>query len=92
MSEDEAWVALRAAFAGNDAASAAWSQTAPDIKGKCIEYVAAAGSDEDRRSRAGEVERLAAAGPIQELGVGLPGTPDHLRHGFGGLLHPPGSG
>lgn len=91
MSEDVALAALRAAFAGNDDASAAWSQSAPDIKAKCIAYVAAAGNDEDRQSRAREVERLAASGPINEEGAGLPGAPDHLRHGFGGLLRPPGT-
>jgi hypothetical protein len=90
MPDDEVLAAFRAAFADDDAASAGWSQTAPEIKEKCVTYVAAAGTDEGRLSRAREVARLAAAGPIHEAGAGLPGVPDHLRHGFGGLMQAPG--
>ena len=90
MSDDEVLAALRAAFAEDDDASAAWSQTSPEIKARCVAYVGAASSDEDRRARALEVARLAAAGPIHEVGAGAPGAPEHLRHGFGGLLRPPG--
>jgi hypothetical protein len=90
MSDDQAWAALRDAFAGNDAASAGWSQSAPDIKTRCIAYVAKAADGDDRRSRARKVAGLAAAGPIQEEGTGLPEVPEHLRHGFGGLEYPRG--
>jgi hypothetical protein len=89
MSDDEVIAELRAAFAGNDDASAAWSETAPEIKAKCVAYVTAARTETDRRTRAREVARLAASGPIHEVGEGLPGVPDYLRHGFGGLLQPP---
>lgn len=91
MAGDEALDALRAAFAGNDDASAAWSQTPPETKAKCITYVDEAGTDQDRQSRAREVARLAARGPIHELGPGTPDVPDYLRHGFGGLLPPHGA-
>ena len=90
MSGDEVMAALRAAFAADEDASAAWSQTAPEIKAKCVAYVAAAETDKDRGSRAREVARLAASGPIHELGAGVSGVPDHLRHGFGGLEYPGG--
>jgi hypothetical protein len=86
MSDDQVRAALRDAFATDDGASAAWSQTAPEIKAKCVAYAAAADTDEDRASRARDVVRLAAAGPLHVLGAGLPGAPDYLRHGFGGGL------
>lgn len=91
MSDADAMNALREAFAGDDDASASWAETSPEIKAKCVEYVLAAETKGDRKSRAQEVARLAAGGPIRELGAGAPGTPDHLRHGFGGLLRPPGT-
>jgi hypothetical protein len=90
MSDDEVMAALGAAFAADDGASAAWSQTAPEIKAECVAYVAAAKTDEVRTSRAREVARLAASGPIHEQSAGLPGAPDYLRHGFGGLEYPGG--
>ena len=89
MSDKEAMSALGDAFAGNDDASAGWSQTAPDIKSRCIAYVAAADGAALRVRRARDIARLAAAGPIHEGGAGEPGAPDFLRHGFGGVWHSP---
>jgi hypothetical protein len=86
---DQAWSALREAIADNDDASAAWSQTAPEVKQRCGAYVAAAVSDVERRSRAREVATLAAAGPIQEIGAGSPEVPSHVRLGAAGLHFPP---
>jgi hypothetical protein len=93
VSDDEAWSALRDAFAGDDSATAAWSQTAPDIKARCISYVAQAESESDRQGRARNVARLAAAGPIHEVGAGLPELPGHLRGflGAAGLEGPHGT-
>jgi hypothetical protein len=88
MSDEEVVAALRAAFAGDDDASAAWSQTAPEIKARCVAYVAAAKTDEARRARASEVAQLASSGPLHELGTGPAGVPEHLRH-IGGLIFPP---
>jgi hypothetical protein len=88
MADEEAWAALRDAFAGHDDASAAWSQTAPDIKARCVSYVTQAESTSDRQHRAREVARLAAAGTIHEVGAGLPEVPDYLRRALGGLQGP----
>jgi hypothetical protein len=90
MSDDPAWAALRDAFAGNDTASAGWSQSAPDVKARCIAYVAKAADGDDRQFRARKVAGLAAAGPIHEEGAGLSEAPDYLRHGYGGLEYPQG--
>jgi hypothetical protein len=81
--------ALAAAFATHDDASANWSQSAPEVKEKCLEYVAAGSGDAERTARAHEVLRLASAGPIHEIGPGLPQVPPGLPYGFGGLEYPP---
>ena len=86
MSDDAALHALGEAFADDDAASAAWSQTAPEIKARCIAYVAAADGESERRTRARDVHRLAAAGTIHEHGPGLPELPLYLRNAWLGLL------
>jgi len=54
---------------GDDAAAAGWAESSPESKEECLRYVAKARDDRGRRSRAEEVRRVAAKGPLRPLGV-----------------------